>query len=672
MGSGQGIRAGRAFIELGVDDRMAAGLRAAQHRLKTWGKSLAYAGAGIGAAGAAITAPLIKSLHTFASVGGELEEMSARTGMAVESLSALSYAADLGGSSLDAVEVAIRRMQKSLAASGKFGGMKPEEQFAAVAEELSKIADPTERAAAAMKVFGRSGTSMLPMIENGLAAAKAEAESLGLILSTKDARAAHELEKSWTRLSRGIRGISLAAASSLADTITKIANAAAKAAGAVAEWVRANKPLVMGVAAVGVALTVLGSTLAGAGFFLIGIGAALGVLATAMTTILPPIFAVGSALFALERIRPGSLADAWAGSLKWLGDNFGWLRDTALTAFQGIADAMAAGDMQLAGEVLWDALKVVWYKGAQVLNGVWAVLKNEFVTTAYDMWYGATAAGAWGWAQLKIAWAKAKEILGLSWGAMAHEFTSASYDMWYGSLKAAAWGLAELQGMCAKAKSFILKLFQDDITVTGIPFVGDVTFTGSGKGGDKDKRLAEELTAAKTAYETAIAEAESNRVKAQAALETGLSEKTHAELVAAASAFETDKAIALAEYNKAKAGYEAARLSATAGADADLNKRIADAQGKFDAAKSALDVAAAKAKAARVETEAAAPKYPDKGAGAAGLVAAVAAVAGTFNPLTMRGIGASAALRTAKGVEQIVRNTAETNAKLDALDQEFD
>ena len=59
MADTRGIRAGRAFVELGVSDKLSAGLKAAQKRLEAFGAGLRSIGtkmAGIGVA--AITALL--------------------------------------------------------------------------------------------------------------------------------------------------------------------------------------------------------------------------------------------------------------------------------------------------------------------------------------------------------------------------------------------------------------------------------------------------------------------------------------------------------------------------------------------------------------------------------------------------------------------------------------
>jgi hypothetical protein len=102
--------------------------------------------------------------------------MSRRTGIAVETLSLLDYAADQTGTSLETVEVAVRRMQKSVAGvadetegttgkldflgltAEKLAGLNVDQQFAAIAAALRSIDDPTQRAAAAMKVFGVSSS----------------------------------------------------------------------------------------------------------------------------------------------------------------------------------------------------------------------------------------------------------------------------------------------------------------------------------------------------------------------------------------------------------------------------------------------------------------------------------------------------------------------------------
>lgn len=45
--SAEGIKAGRAYIELGLKDRLSAGLKAAKERLGAWAQGLALLGTGV-------------------------------------------------------------------------------------------------------------------------------------------------------------------------------------------------------------------------------------------------------------------------------------------------------------------------------------------------------------------------------------------------------------------------------------------------------------------------------------------------------------------------------------------------------------------------------------------------------------------------------------------------
>ena len=76
-------------------------------------------GAGLSGLGAGIVLPLVGAAKSFADAGSVLNDASARTGVSVEALSALSYAAQQTGTDLGTVEGAIRKMQKALVAGSE-------------------------------------------------------------------------------------------------------------------------------------------------------------------------------------------------------------------------------------------------------------------------------------------------------------------------------------------------------------------------------------------------------------------------------------------------------------------------------------------------------------------------------------------------------------------------
>jgi len=213
MADAGGIRAGRAYIELGVNDKIAAGLARARARLLAFSATLRNVGAGfervgtrmaafgVGAAGA-----LGLAVRSFASQGDTLDKMSKRTGMSVESLSELSYAAQLSGASLADVEAGTKRMQRSLieATQGSktareaferlglsvdaLARLNADQQFGAVGAALARVSDPATRTAAALELFGRGGASLLPMlgsVESQSDRVAAAIQRIGAAVNTK-------------------------------------------------------------------------------------------------------------------------------------------------------------------------------------------------------------------------------------------------------------------------------------------------------------------------------------------------------------------------------------------------------------------------------------------------------------------------------------------------------
>lgn len=139
-------------------------------------------------------------------LGGRLSDVSAQTGIAVGDLVVLRQAFDNAGVGADGVGPAINRMQKALAGVTEDGepsnealrrlgismaeirSLSPAEQFARVASGLAAIQDPTDRAATAMKIFGRKGGEMMALFRDSSAMATA-AQQVGGLATAMDANA---------------------------------------------------------------------------------------------------------------------------------------------------------------------------------------------------------------------------------------------------------------------------------------------------------------------------------------------------------------------------------------------------------------------------------------------------------------------------------------------------
>jgi hypothetical protein len=117
-------------------------------------------------------------------LGGRLSDLSASTGETAGKLLVLERAFDNSGIGAEKVGSTIAKMQKNIedardgsgtaanafAAMGvsvdELEGKLPTEQFKILSSGIQSIDDPTQRAAAAMGVFGKSGAELLPLLTN--------------------------------------------------------------------------------------------------------------------------------------------------------------------------------------------------------------------------------------------------------------------------------------------------------------------------------------------------------------------------------------------------------------------------------------------------------------------------------------------------------------------------
>ncbi len=415
MASAGGIRAGRAFVELGVRDRLQKGLKAAQAKLRAFSASVGSIGTAMVGASAAILAPLGAAVKHFASFGDTLNKMSARTGVSVESLSELGFAAEQSGSDLATVEKGVRTMQRSVndlgrglstqtdafselgLSIGDLEGLNPEAQFKLIADRLSKIEDPGKRAALAMMIFGRAGTQLLPLMAGGAAGMESlqeEARRLGLTVSTDTAANAAKLTDTmnilWRVLKNGVFTIGAALAPTLISLIENVVGVSV----AVVNWIKENGALIATVAKVaalvGAAGVVLLGLAGGASILAAGLGGIASLLTLAgslLATILSPIGIVTAAIVGLG-VYLLFYTDAGGAALQWLSDQFGKLMEFAAPVIQGIKDALAAGDLQLAAEIAWKGLELAWKLGVLKLTEIWLGFKNATLKMFDELWTG--------------------------------------------------------------------------------------------------------------------------------------------------------------------------------------------------------------------------------------------------------------------------------------------
>jgi len=246
MAEGKGIKAGDAFIKLGLSTAgMARSLRNVVGRIGRVTKAAVAAGAALAAAfgGAAIVA-VGKAVTTFTRLGDQFDKMSKRTGASTEALSELTFAAEQSGASGKDIDASFRGMARSIlnlerglsTSKDSFDDLgltmadlldkSPEERFSLIVDRLSKIEDPTKRAALAMSVLGKSANTLLPLINggaDGLSNLREQAQILGRSVSAIDAANAAKLADTWNELKSILTGLAVQIGGKLAPELIRIA-----------------------------------------------------------------------------------------------------------------------------------------------------------------------------------------------------------------------------------------------------------------------------------------------------------------------------------------------------------------------------------------------------------------------------------------------------------------
>ena len=321
------IRAGSAFIEVSLRNNLAKGLSNISRSLTGIGQRISIIGGSIAGVGTAALVPFIAFTKEFTAFSDTIGDISQRTGIGVEALSSLGFAAEQSGTDLNALVTGVRNMQKNLVSATKVGSeaavsldklglsaaelldRSPEEQFKAIADSIAKIENPAKRTSTALALFGRRGQELLPLLTQGaggISQLQDKAAQLGNVLDKEAVAKAQRLDDSlkalFATVRSGRRALGEVFAESVADTAEKMTVLAA----ASVRFIRANRELVTGFVRLATIATVSGAALAAVGGSVIGVGLAVSASASVVGAFAAVIGTVGSALAALA--TPGAVA----------------------------------------------------------------------------------------------------------------------------------------------------------------------------------------------------------------------------------------------------------------------------------------------------------------------------------------------------------------------------
>lgn len=415
------IMAGRAYVELFVKNSLfMKGMASAKKSFADFGGSLVRFGGMMAASASAILAPIAGLIGYYASAGSELNDLSAKTGISASALGELKFAAEQTGTSLDDVGTSTKKMQKLLAeaadgskeANAKlaglgltlddFKGKTVDQQFQKMADTIAAIESPAQRTAAAMELWGKSGTNLLPMVDD-LARLRKEARDLNLVPTDKAVQDADELGDLFDKITSIGKAAAFSIGAALAPVLLPALEIVKNISAATAGWIKENGGLIRSVAMIGAGILgpmlIVGTVIAGVGAGFVALGAVIGGIMTTVTAfaavLASPIViavvqvgalvaAIAAAGYAFVRFTSAGKA-AWGAILTGLAPIIDFVRDigsTFATTFGGILDALMGGNLALAAQIGWLGVQVVfekfrleamkgWFALAETMQSAW-------------------------------------------------------------------------------------------------------------------------------------------------------------------------------------------------------------------------------------------------------------------------------------------------------------
>ncbi len=203
---------------LGDNSSLKRAISGSKARLSTFAKGAGALFAGM-ALGVAVVVASLKKLKTILDpVAARLDKVakaSRRVGVSAKEMQYLQFAAERTGSSVDMVERAFKRMQKTIFDAGKglstardalsalglsykdLENKGPSEQFRILASRIAMVKDESLRSGIAQDVFGRVGLAITPLIQD-FEKLRIELESINGVVDDETVKDAEKYADAWT------------------------------------------------------------------------------------------------------------------------------------------------------------------------------------------------------------------------------------------------------------------------------------------------------------------------------------------------------------------------------------------------------------------------------------------------------------------------------------------
>jgi hypothetical protein len=236
----------KAEIVLSAVDKTRAAFDSAKRNMDSLGSRAAALPMRFGTLGTAIAAAFTAITFKGAiNTLDQLDDLSEKTGIAVESLSALRYAGEVVGTPLEAIATSSKRLAMNMAeaaggnkeAIATFKAMHVEIKNADgslrsqdavlldIADRFAGYEDGAAKAALAQRAFGKTGADMIPLLNQGsvgIRALRGEAEAMGAVFGGDLAKQAAAFNDNLKRLELNAEAAKVSILSGLLPALNKL------------------------------------------------------------------------------------------------------------------------------------------------------------------------------------------------------------------------------------------------------------------------------------------------------------------------------------------------------------------------------------------------------------------------------------------------------------------
>ena len=383
------IKAGGAYVEVRTkDEAFYQGLDQEESYLQSWAARVAQIGAVVTAGLGAAAASRSFFVRQYAEAGSRINRLSQESGQTAEQVSILDYVAGQTGQSFE-------KLSKLIA-----GGLDPasQQRFAALSNE---------------------------------------ARRLGLVMSTADSQGASVLSRSFVELNQSISALGNKLGSAFAPEVLQATKWMTNAIAPISRWIDANKGLLASLGFVaGFGLSVAASITSIAGAIAVfgplvpliaGVGAALTAVGAVSLAVYQNwsrlvSFAISSFAQLANFVGLGSstMASNW---VKYLGGMLTAMRGfggQVVSIFGAVANAIAAGEMAAAFEVLYAGALLGWTTLTSSFNSLWLATVEGFSVAWANAIFDFQATMIEAFAFIESAWGAASNWMSKTWSdAMA-------------------------------------------------------------------------------------------------------------------------------------------------------------------------------------------------------------------------------------------------------------